>query len=918
MPVETGTRLGVYEVLGPLGAGGMGEVYRARDPRLGRDVAIKVLPAAFSNDAGRLARFEQEARAAAGLNHPNILAVYDIGQLPSTHSTSSGPTVSGVEPSTGSGQAVPYIVSELLEGSTLRDLTPAAALPVRKAIDYGAQIAKGLAAAHDKGIVHRDLKPENLFVTTDGRVKILDFGLAKLTEKEPTSTDASDVATKANTDPGLVLGTVGYMAPEQVRGLPADHRSDIFALGCVLYEMLSGQRAFRRDTSMDTMTAILKEDPPDLPLAERHIPPALARVIDRCLEKAPGARFQSTGDLAFALEALSSHTDSLAAITDAPEPRKRDRLAWTLVTVLAVVVVIGFGLGAALYFGRAPAATDATRFFVSPPDGWALAVQVQGATTVGPLAVSPDGRQVAFVARNAAGQTVIWLRSLDTLNAKGLAGTEGGSSPFWSPDGRSLGFFSGGKLQKIDIAGGPPVTLCDASPGISGTWSPSGVIVFSPAAGTSLQKVSSSGGIPTPATVLGNGEAGHARPAFLPDGRHFLYRVTGGTFSPRGPAFAASLDSPERTRLVDVDSTNVLYSRRHLLYLRETTLVAVQFDPDRLATEGEPFPVAEQIQTFGTPSFGFFSASDSGVLAYQSGSATRAPRLTWLDRSGKKGTTVGDPATYADLAMSRDGRKAAVSFGFDVWVLDLDRNGLRTRLTFDPSADYAPIWSPDGSQIAFSSTRSGSQDIYLKQSSGAGNEQVLVAGERNQAPIDWSRDGRFLLYVSNSSGLFDLWVLPLTGDRKPFPYLNTPANEALAEFSPDGRWIAYQSNESGRDEVYVAAFDGSHGATGGKWQISSGGGIGPRWNQDGREIFYVSPPPDNTLMAASVSGAESTFHVGTVERLFTLRPDDSPRYQYEYKPSPDGKRFLVNVGPAVEATPTPITVVLNWTAGIRK
>ncbi len=351
MPVEVGTRLGVYEVTGALGAGGMGEVYRARDPRLGRNVAIKVLPSAFSHDAGRLARFEQEARAAAGLNHPNILAVYDIGQLPST-------------PSTSSEQAVPYIVSELLDGETLLDLLSGTALPVRKATEYGAQIAKGLAAAHGKGIVHRDLKPANLFITTDGRVKILDFGLAKLTEKEPTSTGASDLATKVNTDPGLLLGTVGYMAPEQVRGLPADHRSDIFAFGCVLYQMLSGQRAFRRDTSIDTMTAILKEDPLDLPLAERHIPPALARIVDRCLEKSPGARFQSTGDLAFALEAISSHTDGVPVMTGAPEPRKRDRLAWTLVTVLAVVVVIGLGLGTALFFGqhRRPATRRASLF----------------------------------------------------------------------------------------------------------------------------------------------------------------------------------------------------------------------------------------------------------------------------------------------------------------------------------------------------------------------------------------------------------------------------------------------------------------------------------------------------------------------------------------------------------------------------
>jgi Tol biopolymer transport system component len=765
MALERGTQLGVYEVAEPIGAGGMGEVYRARDPRLGRDVAVKVLPVAFSTDPGRLARFEHEARAAAALNHPNILAVYDIGRL----------------------DASPYIVSELLEGETLRErmgatATSADALPMRKAIDYAIQLARGLAAAHDKGIVHRDLKPENVFITTDGRVKILDFGLAKLTESEPAA--AADLVTQSNTDPGLVLGTVGYMSPEQVRGAAADHRSDIFSFGVVLYEMLSGRRAFRRDSSVETMTAILKEDPPEI--GERGPPPALTRIVNRCLEKAPAARFQSTHDLAFALEALSSQSGAAESIHVKERATigrsNRERVAWALVAVLGVGLAAAL-VGAALIYFRPGPSAETTRFFVTPPEGWALAQQAaQGdIAAAGPLAVSPDGRRVAFVARDQDGHTLIWVRSLDTLDARGLAGTEGGVSPFWSPDGRSLGFFADSKLKRVDISGGPPVTLCDTSPGLSGTWSPAGVIVFSTAAGTALQRVSASvGGAPTAATELTGNETGHARPLFLPDGRHFVYRATVG-LETRGTAYVASLDPSERIKVAEVDSTNVVYSQGHLLFLRESTLIALRFDVDRIATRGEPFPVAERIQRFGVLPYGFFSASANGVLAYQTGEETAAPQLTWLNRTGRTIATIGEPAFYGDLALSPDGKHAAVTLlNSDIWLLDLERNGLATRLTFCPSINVLPLWSPDSSRVAFASSRQGTYDLYEKASSGAGSEQELLAGDANQLPVDWSPDGRFLLYVQARRGLGlgaslqgsngDLWILPLSGDRKSFPF----------------------------------------------------------------------------------------------------------------------------------------------------
>jgi Tol biopolymer transport system component len=900
MSLASGVRLGAYEIIALIGSGGMGEVYRARDPRLERDVAVKVLPAALAGDAERLRRFEQEARAAAALNHPNILAVHDVG---------------------GAESGVPYVVSELLDGATLRERLHGGPLPMRKAIDFAVQIAHGLAAAHGKGIVHRDLKPENVFVTEDSRVKILDFGLAKLIEREPALSGVSALPTvPPDTIPGLVVGTIGYMAPEQVRGRAADHRADIFAFGTVLYEMLSGQRAFRGDTAADTMTAILKEDPPDLPSADRHMPPALARIVDRCLEKAPAARFQSADDLAFALESLTSASGAFEATASAAAPLvpvRRWRVAAGVTLGMAVAAAAGYG--SALLRRPAPVDERPVTFALGPPDGWNLALTGRtNAVSLAPIAISPDGRYIAFIASNRENKNVIWVRSLDSIAARELSGTDDAVSPFWSPDGRAVGFFTADKLKKVDVTGGAPVTIAAVGNATDGTWGRDGVILYGiiSTAVTPLMKVSASGGTPAEATTLQKGDTKHVRPRFLPDGRHFLYRLLGGTV--RGRIVVGSLDSPDRKDLLEADSTNVAYSRGHVLFLREATLMAQPFDERTQTLSGAPFPIAEPIQTVPSAStaFGMFAASDDGVLAYQTGESNVLPQLTWFDRSGTAVAAVAERARYNDVALAPDGKRATVSLvdpaqsTLDIWTVDLAR-GLRSRFTFDPSDDATAVWSPDGKRLAFNSRRKGHFDLYVKASNGSGEEEALLVDAADKTPLSWSRDDRFLLYgsISGETGP-DIWVLPLTGDKKPYPVLNSKFAEGAARFSPDGRWIAYMSNESGTNQVYVVAFPGP----GGKWQVSASGGITPRWQADGRAIFYRETTGVR-LMAAAVQALPSGFEVREVTPLFPAVPSGNRAY---YDVSPDG-RFLVNTALVqTGATPRPLTVVTNWPAVVKK
>ncbi len=887
-----------YRIQKLIGAGGMGEVYRARDTRLGRDVALKLLPSTAATDADRLRRFEQEACAAGALNHPNILVVHDIG----TH------------------DGTPYVVSELLEGETLRQRIGGTALAPRRAIDYALQIAHGLAAAHGKGIVHRDLKPDNIFITKDGRVKILDFGIAKLTQAEGSRSQTDIPTRRVNTDPGVVMGTVGYMSPEQVRGQAVDHRSDIFSFGAILYEMLSGRRAFHGESAADTMSAILKEDPPDLSDTNQNVSPALERLVNHCLEKDPESRFHSASDLAFALEAISgasgaSH-QTIAAMTSLPlRERIRKQLPWIIAALLALALIAALPF-VFLYLRSAPAPRpNAVRAMIPPPENAHLLYFNQ-------MAVSPDGQRLAFVAIGANGVTSLWLRPLGALSAQPLAGTERASYPFWSPDSRFIGFFADGKLKKIDAAGGPPQTLCDAPSGRGGTWNRDGVIVFAPDLYSVLYRVSAAGGAPAPLPLdKSRKEKVQHFPCFLPDGRHFLYRagVTTAYARDKGNGiYVGSLDSSEY-KLILKEDTYAIYASGHLLFWRDGALVAQPFDEQRLQLSGEAVPVGEQVLMSLTEVKAVFSASENGVLVFQSGFSRvgTAAQLTWFERDGKQAGKPGEPVFGGSPRISPDGQRiAAMLFDMqagstDLWLYDsaLTR---KTRFTFDPAFDNNPIWSPDGRSLVFSSDRKTRQvyDLYQKDASGARDEEVLFQSEGIKRPSSWSADGRFLAFAwlegPNRKG--DIWVLPLTGERKPFPFIQTSQfDEEHAQFSPDGRFVAYDSDESGSRQVYVTSFPGP----GGKQQVSTGGGEDPVWRGDGKELFFLF---EGKLMAAEVKAKGSGLDIGNARLLFDAHAGFGPFTHYDV--APDGKRFLVaTLG---EGGSAPMNLVVNWTAELKK
>ena len=898
----TPTQISHYRIASQLGAGGMGEVYLAEDTRLRRKVAIKLLPAEFAKDADRLRRFEQEARATSALNHPNILTIYDIGAE-----------------SLKDGEA-PYIVAELLEGEELRAQLGDGALPVRKVLDYARQIADGLAAAHTKGVVHRDLKPENLFVTSEGHIKILDFGLAKLRPRPPGGAGLNAPTQTRVTGPNVVMGTVGYMSPEQVRGQETDHRSDIFSFGVILYEMLSGRRAFHGDSAVEVMNAILKEDPPEFSETHANINPQVERIVRRCLEKKPERRFQSTSDLGFALEALSSPSSSrletartLPAVTDGVRTWGlfgNAQLAWILAAGL-FLATLGFAWA---YLARQPAAdARVLRSSLLPPEK----------SSFEHLALSPDGRWLAFTAATGA-KVQLWVRALDALKATPLAGTEGSSYPFWSPDSRFIAFFAGNKLKKVEVSGGVPATLCNARIGSGGTWSREGVILFTYLGGGGVFRVSATGGEVRPVTTadLARQESDYSDPRFLPDDRHFLYYVFGGRKEARG-IYLGSLDGTVKQRLLG-DATNALYATSStgnglLLFGREDALMAQPFDAAARKFTGESFSIAEQVSTsrgYGLNPTRNFSVSDNGVLVFDPKTKGRLNQLVWVDRGGRKTLALEGIDDAYTFKLSPDEKRVAVSRSDfqttnDLWLANATGANL-TRFTFDPASDVFPVWSPDGSHIAWSSNREGLYHLYQKAASGAGQDRLLLKSKNFMFPTDWSRDGRYLIYREiDPKTNYDVWVLPLEplDGKQPFPVLQTEANEGAAVLSPDGQWLAYMTDESGRQEVYVQGFPGG----GGKRQVSTGGGGGPQWRSDGKELYYHAL--DGKLMVAPVKCGAS-FEMGTPVDLLEFRTSGNLTAPY-YAVTQDGQRFLLST--IVDTQPNaPLTVVVNWTAELKK
>jgi serine/threonine protein kinase len=871
MALATGTRLGPYEIIGPLGAGGMGEVYKARDTRLDRTVAIKVLPELFATDPTFRARFDREARAISALNHPHICTLHDVG--------SEGRTA--------------YLVMEHVNGQPL-----AGPMPVARAIRVGIQICDALEAAHGAGIVHRDLKPSNILISKSNppQVKLLDFGLARLEVHAESDVQAT---LSALTVPHAIVGTPQYMAPEQIEGREADVRSDIFALGCVLYELITGKHAFDGNSPSSVMAAILATEPRPLRDLMPVTPASLDWVVLRCLAKNPDERWQTVRDLRASLERVLQDAPSPTAVTSTS---RSARLPW-IAAAAGLLVAIAAG-AAAVSLARRPAPSDA-RVFVSD--------FVAPTTPTGPpalrLAISPDGRRIAYTAPDANGRIALWVRALDTLSAQPLAGTANATAPFWSPDSRVIAFLADGKLKKIDASGGSVTTICNASTGPPGTWNNDDVILFT-GSSTAITRVAASGGTPTPVLKIDDtkGPRLQIAPVFLPDGRHFIYASAVPGAGVR-EIYLASLDSQESTLLMQDSTSNAMYAYGHILYLRNTMLMARAFDSTTLKFVGDARPLVEQIQVNPTTGTGAFSVSQNGVLTYQTSVGAGGTALAWFDRTGRNLGSLADRSGYMDVQLSRDGSRASVTKPSegelpDVWLYDVAR-GLPTRFTFGRERSAAAVWSPDGSRLIYAVERDPGSVFFEKAANGGGEPKVVLEDRtRNLHPMSWSPDGNFLLFeVVTRSMAGTLSVLPLTGDRKPYPFLNSGFSEIPAAFSPDGKWVAYVSTQSAdRKEVFVTAFPKPQGV----WQVSTSGGDFPRWSHDGRELFFLAP---DKLMAAAISSEGGQLKVGEVKSLFDVRWPVGTRSVYDV--APDG-RFLMNVWDA--GASLPITIMVNWPA----
>jgi eukaryotic-like serine/threonine-protein kinase len=885
MPLTSGTKLGPYEIVSPLGAGGMGEVYRARDARLGRDVALKIMPESFARDADRLRRFEQEARAVAALNHPNILAIHDVGQLDGS----------------------PFLVSELLEGESLRSTLDRGPLPQRKTIEYGVQIAHGLGAAHEKGIVHRDLKPENIFITKDGRVKILDFGLAKLAQNA--GSESNEVTmTSPHTAVGVVMGTASYMAPEQVRGEVSDPRTDIFAFGAVLYEMLSGVRAFRRNTAAETMTAVLKEDPPELSDPGHLVSSALERIVRRCLEKNPEQRFQSARDLSFALGALSGTETSAAARAATAAPRRVPSLLWLFVGLALVAVA-----ATTWYIARRPQATTRMQFALAVPDEMSISH----------MALSRDGSVLVFVSPDeASAMPMLFVQRVGSATVIPLAGTQGASFPFLSPDGTQVAFFANGKLQKMAISGGTPQVLAGALAARGGSWGSQGIIIYAPDAQSPLHRINVDGtgtGEVTQSIRIAADQS-HRWPLFLPDGNHFLFwagNFGNGKDDRTSGIYLSSLDGKER-KLVALCHSSFGYDAHHLFYGDDQRqLVSVAFDPSNGSVSGSTSVIANVVGFQPSTYWSAFAVAANGTLIYNTSVGAAESALTWMDRSGRELGRIGEPAIMANPMLSPDGSRIAVDISdekannVDIWIESTTGAG-NSRFTFDPAEEVVGVWSRDGSMVAYRAAVANGLDLFLKRANGLEREKAILSTPTTSmddlVPNSFTLDDKQILCSRMTSGGNYLELVPVAGGQ-PTRFLTSKGSEMNGQISPDGKWVAYASDESGNWEIYVTSFP----AAAGKWQVSRGGGTEPRWRGDGGEIYYIGL--SGMLTAVSVNGA-SAFVTGTPTPLFQIRgrAPISSTDVFSYDVAKDGKRFLVNRFVAPEHV-APLTILLQTATG---
>ena len=956
--MQAGMRIGGYRILAPIGAGGMGEVWRAEDEKLGREVALKVLPEEFATDPDRMARFEREAKVLASLNHPNIAHLYgleaavpsgvsaesiasaagaehDSRRLPGVKPPAHGempeaeraarveplpddPEESGPQDPKTSGPHVHFLVMELVEGEDLSEHIKRGSIGVDEAVPMALQIAEGLEAAHEQGIVHRDLKPANIKIRPDGTVKVLDFGLAKAWDADTGdhSLSMSPTLTAHATAAGVILGTAAYMAPEQAAGIAADRRADIWAFGVVLWEMLTGQKLFEGETVSHVLAAVLKDDP-DLDALPEGTPPRLRELIERCLRKKPRQRLQSIGDARVMLEEYSTNPEAFLAAPQigaeavTSEPTSARRL---VVVALVAVAALAAGLlgGAALFRGSEDSVT--IRFQVPAPEGRGFQLD---STKPGPAVISPDGRSLAFSAWDTDGTVRIFIRALDEIVSRPLSGTDDAQYPFWSPDSRSLGFFARGKLKKVSASGGQPLTLCDAPDGKGGSWGPDGVILFAPGPYEPIHRVSQLGGESTVVTTFDSdrGDDSHRHPRWLPDGEHFIYLARFPDGSNEGQAImAASLTGGEDALLVRSPAA-AEFASGHLLYLRETTLMAQRLDADRLVLEGEPVPVADEVAmlSVGTAQ-AVFSASQTGVLTFQSGILSSDQVLRWRDRNGKTLEDVGEPARYWDtVELSPTGDTAAVRIeeedgdNMDLWIVELDRR-LKTRFTFDPAEDNDPVFSPDGTELMWATYASDGSTLSRKAIGGSGEGTQVASFEQPTWPEDWHPAGEILTIaarVQDTPLNIDLSALswPEVGEFR--PWQASEFVEYGAQFSPDGRWAVYGSNESEEWEVYVAPFPGP----GRKWQVSTGGGGWPRWRGDGREILYEDST--GTLIGIGVEARGDGLAFAEPEPLFQHKVSQGKSWDV----TDDGQRFLV-VEPEEDQDPQPITVVVNWPQAI--